>query len=118
MDKIEKEKLIKKELTKLNSIFKNLPKDKQRLSEGLKNQACFVLATLAELQEMINNDGAVDLFEQGKQKMFREHPASKTYNSMVRNYLAICKQLLDLLPSNDGSQKAADELMGFLRSRK
>jgi len=36
MDKIDKEKLRKKELSKLNRIFKNLPDEKKKLAEGLK----------------------------------------------------------------------------------
>ncbi len=114
MDKIDKEKIRKKELSKLNKIFKNLPKDKQKLAEGLKQQAAFMVSTLAELQEILDNDGAVDLFEQGEQRMLREHPAAKTYNAMIRNYVAVCKQLFDLLPE-DKSKDAADELMAFVK---
>jgi hypothetical protein len=114
MDKIEKEKIRKKELAKLNRIFKGLPKDKQKLAEGLKQQAAFMVSTLAELQEILDNDGAVDLFEQGEQRMLREHPAAKTYNAMIRNYVSVCKQLFELLPE-DKSKDAADELMAFVK---
>ena len=114
MTKNEKDKLRKKELTKLTNIFKNLSPDKQKLAEGLKNQAAFMVATLAELQEILNNDGAIEMFEQGAQKMLREHPAAKTYNSMVKNYTSVCKQLFDLLPEDKGKD-AADELMDFVK---
>ena len=57
MDQEEKEKIRKKELRKLNRIFKNISKEKQQLAEGL--------ATLAELQDIMNRDGPVKLFEQG-----------------------------------------------------
>ena len=73
MDKIAKEKIKKKELSKLNKIFKNLPEDKKKLAEGLKEQAAFMVSTLAELQEILNNDGAVELFEhsnKNKRKAF------------------------------------------------
>lgn len=110
----DKEKIRKKELTKLNRIFKELPAEKQKLAEGLKSQAAFMVATLAELQEILNKDGAVELFEQGAQKMLREHPAAKTYNTMVRNYTSICKALFDLLPEEE-KKTAADELMEFVK---
>lgn len=115
MDKMEKEKLRKKELAKLNRIFKNLPADKQKLAEGLKSQAAFMVATLAELQEIMNQDGPVEMFEQGKQRMLREHPAAKTYNTMVRNYTTVCKQLFDLLPDDAKNKSVADELMEFVK---
>ncbi|OUM85697.1 MAG: hypothetical protein BAA01_09520 [Bacillus thermozeamaize] len=114
MDKIDKEKLRKKELAKLNKIFKNLPDEKKKLAEGLKAQAAFMVATLAELQEIMNRDGPVELFEQGNQRLLREHPAAKTYNTMVRNYTAVCKALFDLLPDEE-RKDAADELMEFVK---
>ena len=115
MTKNEKEKIRRKELTKLTKIFKYLSPDKQKLAEGLKNQAAFMVSTLAELQEILNNDGAVEMFEQGAQKMLREHPAAKTYNSMVKNYASVCKQLFDLLPDDKEKNSAADELMDFVK---
>ena len=116
MTKNEKDKLRKKELTKLTNIFKNLSPDKQKLAEGLKNQAAFMVSTLAELQEILNNDGAVEMFEQGAQKMLREHPAAKTYNAMVKNYNSTMKQLFDLLPDDKGKDPA-DELMDFVKKK-
>lgn len=118
MDKIAKEKIRKKELSKLNKIFKNLPEDKKKLAEGLKEQAAFMVSTLAELQEILNNDGAVELFEQGTQKMLREHPAAKTYNSMIKNYTTVCKQLFDMIPDPDAGKQAEDELMAFVKRAK
>src|SRR5690606_11471751 len=108
MDKEQKEKPRKKELAKLDKIFKILPPDKQKLAEGLKAQAAFMAATLAELQEIMNQDGPVELFEQGKQRMLREHPAAKTYNTMVRNYASVCKALFDLLPDDKPKPEAED----------
>ena len=114
MDQEEKEKIRKKELRKLNRIFKNISKEKQQLAEGLKAQAAFMMATLAELQDIMNRDGPVELFEQGAQRMLREHPAAKTYNTMVRNYTSVCKALFDLLPEED-KKTATDELMEFVK---
>lgn len=118
MEKIEKEKLRKKELSKLNRIFKSLPANKQKMAEGLKAQAAFMVATLTELQEIINQEGPVELFEQGSQRLLREHPAVKAYNTMVRNYATVCKALFDLLPNNEKTETAADELMEFVKGMK
>lgn len=74
-------------------------------------------ATLMELQEIMNAEGPVEMFEQGKQKMLREHPASKVYNSMIKNYSSVIKQLLELIPAED-KKTAEDELMAFVKKAK
>jgi len=117
MEKIQKDKLIKKEMQKLNRFFKNIPPEKQKIIQGLKEQAAFMYATLVELQEIMNTEGPVELFEQGKQRLIREHPASKVYNAMIKNYSSIIKQLLDLLPKEEAKQ-TEDELMAFVKRAK
>lgn len=114
MDKIQKDKLIKAELRKLNKFFKNIQEDKQKIIKGLKEQAAFMYATLIELQEIMNNEGPVEMFEQGKQRMLREHPASKIYNSMIKNYSSVIKQLIELMPT-EVSKQTEDELMAFVK---
>ena len=116
MEKVEKEKKIKAELNKLKKLFKDLEKDKVEMANRLMQQASFVYVTLLELQEIINEEGSVDLFEQGSQKMIREHPAVKSYNSMIKNYNATIKQLNDLLPKSE--PKAVDDgFEAFVNSR-
>ena len=114
LDKIEKDKLVKAEMRKLNRFFKNIPKDKQQMIEGLKEQAAFMYATLMELQEIINDEGPVELFEQGKQRLLREHPASKIYNAMIKNYSSVIKQLVDMLPKEE-AKPAEDEFVKFIQ---
>ena len=101
-------------MRKLNKFFKNIPKDKQEMIQGLKEQAAFMYATLMELQEIINDEGPVELFEQGKQRLLREHPASKTYNTMIKNYSSVIKQLIDMLPKED-AKSTEDEFVKFIQ---
>ncbi len=65
LEKEEKEKKIKLEFNKLKKLFKHLEKDKVELANRLMQQASFMYITLIELQEIINEEGSVDLFEQG-----------------------------------------------------
>lgn len=116
LDKIQKDKLIKAEIRKLNRYFKNIPEDKQKIIKGLKEQAAFMYATLIELQEIMNTEGPVELFEQGKQRLIREHPATKVYNAMIKNYSNAIKQLLDLLPKEEAKQQE-DELLAFIKKK-
>lgn len=121
MEKLEKDKIRKKEKQKLNKLFSKIPKDKKSLAEGLISQAVFMIGTLAELQESIENDGAIELFEQGAQKLLREHPAAKLYNTMIKNYSTVCKQLFDLLPSDEPKPPEVteeEELLSFIKKGK
>lgn len=112
LNKLDKEKMIKKEITELKRFFKEIENDKKPFANRLIEQCSFMAVTLRELQETLNEDGAIELFVNGKQKMLREHPATKTYNAMVKNYNSVIKQLLEMLPE---SRKENDELMEFLR---
>lgn len=116
MEKKEKEKVIKSEITKLTKLFQNIDKDKSDIANRLIKQIAFMSVTLSELQDTINTDGSVELFVQGTQKMLREHPAVKSYNSMIKNYNATIKQLNDLLPKNE-KVELDDGFDAFVMSR-
>ncbi|SFR15288.1 hypothetical protein [Desulfoscipio geothermicus] len=109
-----KQKAIKKELLKLRRITKNLSDDKKRAAEGLIQEAAFMRATLGELREIIDREGPVEIFRQGDYEYNREHPAVKSYSTMIQRYSTVCKQILDLLPQ-DKPKTEADELMEFVK---
>jgi uncharacterized protein YfbU (UPF0304 family) len=111
----EKQKQIKKEITKLRRLFKNLPKDKQKAAEGLLQEAAFMKATLEETRHIIDQEGILEHFEQGAQKFLREHPATKVYNTMINRYATVCKQLFDMVPDPEAGKQAEDELMAFVK---
>jgi len=113
----EKAKRIKRELTRLRKSFKPLPEDKRRLAEGLMQEAAFMRVTLEETREIIDQEGVIELFEQGKQRFLREHPATKVYAALINRYSAVVKQLIDLLPDGDKQKTEADELMAFVKRR-
>lgn len=72
-------------------------------------------ATLEEARAIIDREGVLELFEQGTQRLIREHPATKVYSTMVQRYATVCKQLVELLPAGDSKEKAEDELMAFVK---
>jgi len=118
-NEIEKEKQIKKEIRKLRRLFKNLPPDKKKATEGLIQEAAFMKVTLEEARYVIDQEGILEKFEQGSQKFLREHPATKVYNTMIQRYATVCKQLFEMVPDPETGKQAEDELMAFVkRSRK
>lgn len=96
---IEKNKNIKKETQRLKKLFRDLPENKHRMAEKLIENASFMSITLDELKEDIKIYGVKETYVNGKDQYgFKESIESKTYNTMVKNYMSIIKQLNDMLP--------------------
>lgn len=107
---------IKKEEKKLNTIFKDIPEDKKSLCEGLIKNAAFMYVTLEELQEEINENGAMIKYQSGNGfDTIRDNPAQKAYTTMISRYTGIIDQLNKMLPS-DKIMQNNDELLDFLKS--
>lgn len=112
---ITNDERISKELKKLKRIFKNIPKDKTTVVEGLIKNAAFMAVTLEDLQEDINKRGISEAYENTAGKIStKKTPEADIYNSMIKNYLAVIKQLVELLPKEE-SKTAEDELAGFIQ---
>lgn len=109
---IDKDKIIRTETSKFKKLFSGIPEDKKMFAERLYKQAAFMLATLQELQETVNEKGAVIEGVNGNGfKVVSENPAQKSYNIMIKNYNATVKLLIEMLPEGE---KGTDELMDFI----
>lgn len=112
MEKIKKEK-ISAELRKFKGFCRNLSKDRKNIAIKLCQKAAFMEVTLEDLQDRINKEGAIVEAVNGNGfKVKSENPAQKTYNTMIKNYNATIKSLVDLMPEG---ASANDELIGFIR---
>ena len=113
----EKGKLIKKEMLRLKKIFKNLEKDKWDTALSLIKNAAFMTITLEDLQETINREGAVSEYQNGENQWgTKKSPEVEIYNTMIKNHMAIIKQLADLLPK-DLPKDQEDGFDGFVSDR-
>lgn len=98
---IDKNKKITKETNKLKKLFKELPENKKKMAEKLIENASFMSITLDELKDDIKIYGVKETYVNGKDQFgFKESIESKTYNTMVKNYMNIIKQLNDMLPED------------------
>ena len=90
-----KQKRIKKELSKLKKIYKDIPKDKMIIVDGLINRAAFMRISLEDMEQDIHKDGFVEMFSQSETQTpyERERPVARLYNSMNKNYQSIIKEL-------------------------
>ncbi|OAW39326.1 hypothetical protein A7I07_04655 [Staphylococcus epidermidis] len=90
-----KQKRIKKELSKLKKVYKDIPKDKMIIVDGLINRAAFMRISLEDMELDIHKYGFVEMFSQSETQTpyERERPVARLYNSMNKNYQSIIKEL-------------------------
>lgn len=105
----------KKELAKLKRIFKNIEPNKLKTVEKLIQNAAFMSQSLDDLQEIIKEKGYTEEYQNGANQYGTKKTCEiEIYNTMVKNYSSIIKQLIDLLPKEEA---AADELLDFISGR-
>ncbi len=113
---IEKNKKIKKEINKIKKVFKEIPKNKKEIVQKLIENAAFMSITLDELKEDIKIYGVKETYVNGANQFgFKESIASKTYNTMIKNYSNVIKQLIDFLPKEE-QKNAGEDLLKFIAS--
>lgn len=115
--KVSKDALVNREINRLTNLFKDIDANKRLTAKGLIEEASFMKATLQELKEMIDKDGPIDEMPQGEYSILREHPALKSYNTMVQRYTNIINQLTNLHPKEDIKKEVDDGFDDFLKKR-
>lgn len=97
--KTEKEQKIAAEKRRLRSIFKELEENKRKLVTPLIEKAAFMSVELDALQEIIEQDGWTSEYKNGEnQHGTKRSPEADTYIALSKNYAAIIKQLVDIVP--------------------
>jgi len=101
----KQDEMIQEEIEKLNDLFVMLDDDKKQLAERVIERVAFMTITLQILENNIKTKGPVILFKQGKQQMYIENPAQKSYNTMINRYTAAYNSLFNLLPKDSVSDE-------------
>ena len=114
---LDKEKNIKPEINRIKKLYKDFPKEKSKVLEGLINESAFIKVSLEELRDNLLKNGFTEVFEQGEQRFNRERPEVKIYTTFIQRYSNVMKQLIDLLPV-EVKKEEADELLEFLNRNK
>jgi len=112
-DEMSKEEKINKEIKRLNSIYKDLPKKEKAVIDGLVKRAAYMRITLEEMEQDLNENGFVEWFSQSEktEPYERERPVARLYNTINKNFQGIMKQLSDFVikeppkPEDDGFEK-------------
>ena len=102
MDEKTKAERIKAEMRKLAKNYRDLPKARKSIADGLIQRAAFMRVELEDLEADLQEHGWTELFSQGNQEPYnRARPQGQTYNAVNANYQKIIKQLDSMLPKDD-----------------
>ena len=105
------------ELKRLEKIFKDIRADRKETVKKLIENAAFMEIQLSVLQKQITEKGVVSEYQNGENQWgTKKSPEVEIYNTMVKNYTAVIKQLLELLPEGEGHEE--DELLSFINGGK
>lgn len=110
---MNKIKEIGTDLKPFEDILKIIPGERKPIAKKLITEICFMTKTLEDLRETIEENGTVDLFEQGKQRFMRESPALKAYNTTIQRYSLLYKQLENMIP-REPQENSESELYKFI----
>jgi hypothetical protein len=119
-DRPDKDKRIEREIKRIKAFLKDLPDDRVKTVDSLIRNAAFMTITLEDLQQSMVVNGVISEYQNGENQWgTKKSPEVEIYNSMIKNYMALMKQITDLLPALDQAGKqAADELMSFVKAAK
>lgn len=109
----EKNRDIPKEMKQLKKVIKLIPKDRQAIANNIYNELLFIQRTLDKAKQEVDENGVTTLFKQGQQEFMRENPALKGYNTTIKNYSCLYKQLIDMLPEPE--KKETDPFIDFVK---
>ena len=102
-----------KELAKLKRIFKDIEPNKQKTVEKLIANAAFMAESLDDLQDIIKEKGFTEEYQNGaNQYGVKKCSEVEIYNTMIKNYSSVIKQLVDLLP--DDAKNSGDDLLDYI----
>lgn len=95
------ERRVKAEVKKLEQVLKDVPEDQVQMVSGLVRRAAYMRITLEDYEADMTENGYTEPFQQSEKcdPYDRERPVVRLYNSMVKNYAAVMRQIFDLAPS-------------------
>lgn len=115
-----KDEVIKAEKRRLSGIYKRLDKETKKAVDSLIEQAAFMAASLYELAEIINEKGYTEEYQNGANQWgTKKRSEVELYNTTIKNYMSVIKQLTDLLPKDSAKVKVevSDGFEEFIKGR-
>lgn len=100
LNELPEDKRISDEYKRLREIYANVQGNKLRLVLKLISRAAFMAAALADLEAYIAEHGYTEEYQNGANQSGKKKSSEvEVYNTMVKNYAAIIRQMTELLPT-------------------
>jgi len=117
-DEIAKQQEIKKEIAKINKLFKDMdPKIKKSVASVIEN-AGFMAVTLRELQEHLIKNGLTCEYQNGENQFgVKKSPEIEIYNTMIKNFISTMNSITNLLPKEIANKIKDDGFDEFVNNR-
>jgi predicted transcriptional regulator len=113
MAELKRETRINKRKEIYAEIFAFLHEDTLRGIQPLIDNVSFMAVMLEDLQKEIIEKGVVEQYKHGENQFgIKKSGAVDVYNTMIKNFAQLMKQLTDLLPK-DNADNAGEKLKAF-----
>ena len=115
---LEKQKRIKKELTRLKKIFKEIDENKKKLVESTMEDVAFMRVTMQDLREKIIRDGTTVDYQNGENQYGKKQsPDAQLYLQMSQKQTQAMKILIDCMPKPKVTEMKDDGFDDFVAGR-
>lgn len=109
--------ILKERVAELNQVFADISADKMKIAAPLVERLAKMERYLVDLERQVDEVGFVEAYQNGaSQSGTKESTASRSYSTVLKNYNALARTLLSLLPE-DSRQEASDGFDEFLQMR-
>ncbi|WP_416830229.1 hypothetical protein [Helicobacter ganmani] len=116
LTKKEKEVLSFDKKSQLLKDIEKIDKKLFNIATNLIDEIAFIFAELTDLREIIKKSGAVEFYQNGaNQRGIKKSAAIDAYNTILKNYVTVCKQLASLI--SDVDIDADDDFEDFLKEK-
>ncbi len=96
---------IPNEYKRLRELYAGISGGRLKLVLKLISQAAFMSVTLADLADYISKNGCTEEYQNGENQRGKKKSSEvDVYNTMVKNYASVIKQLTELLPRVGASE--------------
>lgn len=99
-EELLREQKIEAELDRIGRYFETMDENQKAIISPLVQNSAFMRVTLEELQQKITEEGVVEQYQNGANQFgMKQSAALQSYNTLVKNYASVTKQLFSLLPA-------------------
>lgn len=114
---LEKTKRIKKEIARLNRLFREIDEKKKKLVHTTIEDVAFMTVTMQDLREEIVRDGTTATYKNGENQYgTKQSPAAQLYLQMSQKQTQAMRILVDCLPKKEIPKKE-DDFDDFVNGR-